>query len=167
MGLNYWRLRIKEFVNIDCFSQVLLRWEWSWRESTSSVLWFVIMFLVFKMENVKFFFSLFKLAFKSGYLFLVWLFILFQLNLKESQFLHCFLDSLFILAQHTICRSILRLESFIDILKFNYFFLEILKFSFEVISLSFDKVKLFLKDWSLIFFLLLKIKLMNTLKVSI
>ena len=88
-------------------------------------------------------------------MFLVGLLALFEFDLEKGEFFHSFLDSLFVLIKHAVGGSVLGLESFVDIFKFDNFFLEIFEFGFEIVPFSFDQLKFLLKYGSLVFFLFL------------
>ena len=156
MRLNYTRLLVEKLVRLDSFGEVLLWGEWGWRKATSPMLWLIIVLLVLEMDDIKLLFGLLKLTLETGDLFLIWLFTLLQLDLKQCQLLHGFLHSLFILIQHWVCSPVLWLKGFINILQFNYLFLEVLESQLEIVSLSFYQLQLFLENTCLILFLFLK-----------
>lgn len=106
---------------------------------------------MFYMQDHQLIFSLFKLAFKSGNLFLVIFFYLFQLQLQKCQFFHGFLNPLLILAEHAVSSPRLRLKCLVDVLELNNFALKVLKLGFELISLSFDQLKFLFQRVSLSF----------------
>ena len=98
------------------------------------------MLLVLEMKHVELLFGFLELPLEPGDLLLVGLFALLQLNLKQSELLHGFLDALLVFVQHAIGSSIFRLKGFVDILKFNDFFLEVLESGLEIVSLPLDQI---------------------------
>ena len=107
------------------------------------------------MGYVQLFFGLFKLTSEPCNLLLIGFFALLELDLEKGEFLHGFFNSLFVLVEHTIGGPVLWLESFIDVLEFDNFFMEILEFGFEIVSFSLDQFKFLFKNGGLVFFLFL------------
>ncbi len=149
---------VNNFWWADKFADVFLRRKWRWRKPASSVLRLIIVFLVFQMQNIQLLFSLLELTFEPSDLLLIWLFALLKLNLEKGELFHCFLYSLLVFIKHTIGGPVLWLKSFVNIFKFDDFFLEIFEFSLEIVPLPFDELKFFFKDGSLIFFLFLWVR---------
>ena len=99
---------------------------------------------MFEMNDIEFLLCLFELVFESSNLFLVGGFILFELDLKECELFHGFLNPKFILIEHAIRGSIFWLECLVDVFEFNDLPMKIFKFGFKLISLPFDQLEFLL-----------------------
>lgn len=103
------------------------------------------------MKHIQLLFGFLQLVLQPGHLLLVGGLALLELDLEECQLFHGFFHALLVLLEHGIGGPVFAFQCFVDVLEVHDFAIEIFKFAFKLVPLSFDELQLFLETDGLVF----------------